>query len=94
MHLPVLGEDLAGEGVQRREGVDLVAEELHAQGVLLVHGEDLERVAAHPEGAAGGGHVVADVLHLDEPAQQQLAVGRQDHVDEVDDDDAAEVAQP
>ncbi len=31
---------------------------------------------------------------LDQPAQHQVAVGLQDHVDEVDDDDAADVAQP
>lgn len=31
---------------------------------------------------------------LGEPAQHQIAVGFQHHVDEVDDDDAADVAQP
>ena len=31
---------------------------------------------------------------LDQPAQHQVAVGLQHHVDEVDDDDAADVAQP
>jgi hypothetical protein len=34
--------------------------------VLLVHREDLDGVAPHPEGAAGEGEVVALVLHLDE----------------------------
>ena len=38
------------------------------------------------------GAVAAEALH--QPAQHQVAVGLQHHVDEVDDDDAADVAQP
>ena len=43
--------------------VDLVAEELDPDRELLVHRDDLDRVAAHPERAAGEGEVVAGVLH-------------------------------
>ena len=43
-------------------------------GELLVDRDDLDRVAAHPERAAGEGEVVAGVLHLDEPAQQVVAL--------------------
>ena len=42
--------------------------------MLLVDREDLEGVAAHPEGAAGEGEVVAGVLDLHEPPQHVVAV--------------------
>ena len=74
VELLVLGEDLAGERVQGHQPLDLVAEHLDPDGVLLVHREDLDRVAADPEGAAGEGEVVAGVLDVDEPAQQLVAV--------------------
>ena len=69
-----LVDDIAGEGVQHGQGVDLVPEHLDADGELLVHGDDLDGVAAHAEGAAREGHVVAHVLHGDEAAQQGVAV--------------------
>ena len=74
VELLVLGDDLAGDRVQRHQPLDLVAEELDADRVLLVDREDLEGVAADPERAAGEGHVVAGVLDLDEPAQDRVAV--------------------
>ena len=74
VELVVVGDHLAGDRVQRHQPLDLVAEELHPHGVLLVDREDLEGVAADPEGAAGEGEVVAGVLDLDEPAQHVVAV--------------------
>ena len=74
VHLLVLTDDLAGERVHRREGLDLVAEELHAQGVLLVDREDLQGVAADSEGAALTRNVVADVLVGDEVPQQLVTI--------------------
>ena len=74
VQLLVVGDDLAGERVQRGERLDLVAEHLDADGQLLVDREDLDGVAAHPEGAAGEGHVVARVLDVDEAAQQLVPV--------------------
>ena len=74
VELLVLGDDLAGERVQRHQPLDLVAEELDADRVLLVDGEDLEGVAPDPERAAGERHVVAGVLDLDEAAQDRVAV--------------------
>ena len=47
----VLGDDLAGERVQRHQPLDLVAEHLHPDRVLLVDREDLQGVAADPERA-------------------------------------------
>ena len=65
----VLLDDLAGERVHRRDALDLVAEELHADAALLVRREDLDRVAPDAELVADERHVVALVLQLDEPPQ-------------------------
>ena len=69
-----LGDDVTGERVEHGEGVDLVAEHFDANGEFLVDGNNLDRVTAHAEGAAREGHVVAHVLHGDEPAEQGVAV--------------------
>jgi len=74
VHLRLLPHDLAGEGVEGLDGLDLVPEELDAHRELLVHGDDLHRVPAHPERAAVEVHVVAHVLHLHELAQQGVPV--------------------
>ena len=60
------GDDVAGHGVEGRQGLDLVAEELDADGELLVHGDDLDGVPAHPEGPSREIDVIARVLHGDE----------------------------
>ncbi|CAM5492436.1 hypothetical protein SGRIM128S_02196 [Streptomyces griseomycini] len=74
VQLPVVADDLAGERVERGQRLDLVAEHLDADGELLVDREDLDGVAADPEGAAGEGHVVARVLDVHEAAQQLVPV--------------------
>ena len=65
---------VAGQRVQRGDAVDLVAEEFDAHGQFLVDGDDFDRIAAHAEGAAREGDVVALVLHGHEPAQQVVAI--------------------
>ena len=52
-------EQLAGERVELVDGLDLVAEEDRAVGGLGVGREDLERLAANAEAAAGERRVVA-----------------------------------
>ncbi len=74
VQLDVLGDDLAGERVQRHQALDLVAEHLDPDRELLVHREDLDGVAADPERAAGERQVVAGVLDVDELAQQLVAL--------------------
>ena len=69
-----LAHHLTGERVQVVEPLDLVTEHLDPAGQLLVHREDLDRVAPHPERAAGEGEVVAGVLLGDQRAQQVVAV--------------------
>src|SRR3954451_9759568 len=53
--------DLAGERVEVLDRLDLVAEEDRAKGGFRVAREDLERLAANPEGATGERLVVAVV---------------------------------
>ena len=66
---------LAGQRIELDDRFDLVAEQLDAPGLVLVVGrEQVDRVAAHAEGAALEGVVVALVLLLDEAAQQGGAV--------------------
>ena len=79
-HRLQLFDDLAGERVDRRDALDLVAEQRDAQRLLLVRGEHLDRVAAHAELVAGEAHVVALVLELDEPAQDRALVALLPHL--------------
>ena len=52
-----------------RDALDLVAEQLDPDGMLLVGGVDLDGVAADPELASHQVGVIALVLHVDESAQ-------------------------
>ena len=67
-------DHVAGERVENGKRLDLVAEHLDADRELLVHGDNLDRVATHAECAAREGHIVTHVLHRDEAAQQRIAV--------------------
>jgi hypothetical protein len=55
--------------------VDHVVEKLDADGFLQVRRPELDRIAAHPEGAAREIDVVARVLDPDEPPQDLVAAG-------------------
>ena len=58
----------AGHRLELADGVDLVAEELHAhRAVAPVGGVNVHRVAAHAEAVALKGDVVALVANFDEP---------------------------
>ena len=57
-----------------RDLLDLVAEERHAVRALLVRRLHLDHVALHAKAAAAEDGVVADVLRVDELAQQEVAV--------------------
>ena len=65
---------ITGERMQHVERFDLIAEQLDADRILLVHRDDLDRVAAHSEVAAREVDVVAVVLHRDELADERVAV--------------------
>ena len=77
-----LGVDLAGQRVEVRDLLDLVAEERDAVGGLLVRGLHLDDVALHPEAAAAEHGVVADVLAVDQLAQDEVAVVLLPHVED------------
>ena len=53
VQLLALGEQLAGERVELRDALHLVAEELDADDEVVVGGLELQRVAADPELAPG-----------------------------------------
>ena len=67
-------QQFAGERIDGDDALDLVAPEVDAHGEVLVRGEDRQRVAAHAEGAAHEVHVVARVLHVDQLADQRVAI--------------------
>ena len=69
-----LAVDLAGERVEVRDLLDLVAEERDAVGRLHVRGLDLDHVALDAEPAAAEQRVVARVLDVDQLAQHEVAV--------------------
>ena len=70
-----LREHLAGERVEVRDLLDLVAEHRDPVGGLGVRRLDLDHVALDPEAAAAEQGVVADVLDVDQLPQHHVAVG-------------------
>lgn len=74
VHFALLPDHIAGQGMQGGNAVNFVTKELDADRELLVHRDDLHRIAAHAECATGEGDVVAFVLHVDELAQQRVAI--------------------
>ena len=71
--LLALREQLAGERVELRDPLDLVAEELDADDDLGRGRADLERVAADAEPRPRERGVVALVLEVDEVAEHRVA---------------------
>ena len=69
-----VAQKLAGQGIELGDALDLVAPEVHAQGRVVVGGEDRQRVAADAEPPALGADVVALVLHRDQLAHERGAV--------------------
>ena len=74
IHFFFLANHLAGQRVQGVNRLNLITEELDADRVLLVHGDDFDGIAAHTERAAVKVHIVTRVLHRHELAQQLVAV--------------------
>ena len=74
IHFFFLANYLAGQRVQGVNRLNLITEELNADCVLLVHGDDFDGIAAHTERATVKVHIVTRVLHRHELAQQLVAV--------------------
>ena len=77
VHLFMGLQDVAGERVDGRQPLDLVAEELDAVADLLVGRPELDHVATDAELAPLERHIVAVVLDIDELQQRLIAI---DHV--------------
>ena len=67
---------LAGQGIEPREPLDLIAKELDAQGVLGIGRVQLDHVAADAELAAGEVVVIARILDAHQFFQQGIARDR------------------
>ena len=74
VHLFFFANHLAGQRVQGVNRLNLITEELDANRVLLVHGDDFDGIATHTERAAVKVHVITRVLHRYKLAQQLVAV--------------------
>ena len=75
-------DDLAGDGVYLAHAVYLVAEELDANGaVLVIRGPDLHSVAPDADHVALEGDVVALIAYLDEALYHLVARYLQPHAD-------------
>ena len=73
-HLVEAVEPLAGDRIQHRDLLHLVAEKPDADHVLVVRRTHLQRVTAHPEPAPRQVGVVALVLHVHEAPQDGAVV--------------------
>ncbi len=67
-------EIFAGKQVDDVDRFDRVAEKVDAMDELFLDADELERIAAHAEGSAHQVEVVAPVLHVDQLAQENVAV--------------------
>ena len=69
------GLDLSGQGIDLRDAVDLISEEFDAVCVLIRHRwQDLDHIAADPEGTSLEIHVVPVVLNVDQFADAFIPV--------------------
>src|SRR5881394_3931580 len=71
-----LDDHVSRERIDLGDALDLVAPELDAHGLLVVGGEDLHGIAAHPESAALEPDVVALILDRDEVREERVAAAR------------------
>ena len=78
------GQHLAGQRVELYDPLDLIAEELHTYRQFLVSRHDFKSVATEAEAATDHLHVVAFVIHVDQPANDPaqsrlLALAQAEH---------------
>ena len=66
-------ELLAGQRIDLMNALDLIAEHLDPNPVLLVGGIDFHDVTANAEGAAAERHIIPAVLDVHEPAENYLS---------------------
>ena len=72
--LEIVPDDLARQRIEVLQPLDLVAEQQHAEGRLLIGGEHLQRFPAHAERTAPQRRVVAVVLQVHELAQELVTI--------------------
>ncbi len=84
-----LAPNLAGQGIEQRERLDLLVEQLDADRLLVGFGRmDIDHVAAHPVGAAREFDLVAFVLKIRQTAQDGALI---DPIASLEDQDHLEI---
>ena len=66
VYLGLIINNLAGEWVERHDLLNFIAKHLNPHGKFFIHGDDLYRVSADPEGASFKSHIVSLILNIDE----------------------------
>ncbi len=71
----MLLQQLAGERIKQRQGIDFVVEQLDSDRFHVgIAGEHVDQVTAHAVGAAAQLHVIARVLHFRQLAQHAALI--------------------
>ena len=71
---------MAGERVEQRQALNFFVKQLNAQGdIVRFRREDVDHLAAHPEGAALEGLIVAGILQFGQAAQDRPLVNQHPH---------------
>ena len=79
VQLVVPAKDLASEGVDGRDLLDLIAEEYHADGTIIVRRPQIDHIAAHAKFTALKGQVAAIVLDRHEAFEKCITLQRLAH---------------
>ena len=74
IHLGFFSNNLTCEWVQRVDCLNLIPEELNANSVLLIHGNNLDGVSPNAERSAVKIHIITGVLHSHKLTQQVIPV--------------------
>ncbi len=67
-------DQLPGNGIQLHDPLDLVAEHLDADHILAAHGDDLDHIPPHPEGAPAEAHIIALILNPHQAAENVVPI--------------------
>ena len=73
-HLIYFLNDIASDGVNVVERINIIAEEFNAHRTFLIRRNDINRVALDAEGATGKSHVVAFVLDIHQQTEEAVPV--------------------
>ena len=73
-HLVYFLDDIASDGVNVVEGIDIIAKEFNAHCALLISRNDIDCVALGAECTAGKSHIVAFVLDIHQQTEEAVTI--------------------